>query len=249
MIPKINRPQSRTSKMIEITSYASSSKGNAYLITDGRFPLLLEVGIPWKIIRQKMNFQTSSLAGCLITHSHNDHAGYIKEAIKAGIDCCLSKETAEAKQVGGHRVKIIEPLKQFVVGSWTILPFPTEHDCPGSLGFLLANQSNEKLLFITDSFYCKYLFKGLTHIMLECNHSTEILRQNVESDLLAREQKNRLMRSHFSLENVKKFLQANDLSKVQEIHLLHLSDANSDAEYFKREIEKLTGKLVIVAES
>jgi len=233
--------------MVEITSYASSSRGNCYRITDGITPLLLEIGIPWKVVREKMNFQTSSLAGALITHSHNDHAGHVKDAIKAGIDCYMSQQTAEAKGLEGHRVKVIEPLKQFDVGSWAVLPFPTQHDCAGSLGFLLATQGGEKLLFITDSYYCKYLFKGLTHIMIECNHSTEILRNNVESDLLAREQKNRLMQSHFSLENVKKFLQANDLSKVQKIHLLHLSDSNSDAEYFKREIEKLTGKLVIVA--
>ena len=56
-----------------------------------------------------------------------------------------------------------------------------------------------------------------------------------------------VLRSHFSLENVKEFLQANDLSKVQEIWLLHLSDGNSDAERFKREIQELTGKVVYIA--
>jgi hypothetical protein len=42
-------------------------------------------------------------------------------------------------------------------------------------------------------------------------------------------------------------MQANDLSKVQEIWLLHLSDGNSDADRFKREIQELTGKPVYVA--
>lgn len=51
-----------------------------------------------------------------------------------------------------------------------------------------------------------------------------------------------LLKSHFSLENIKKFLLANGLSRVQEIWLLHLSDGNSDAERFKREIQSLTGK-------
>ena len=36
-------------------------------------------------------------------------------------------------------------------------------------------------------------------------------------------------------------LKANDLSKVEEIHLLHLSSANSDAEGFKRQVQSLTG--------
>ena len=47
--------------------------------------------------------------------------------------------------------------------------------------------------------------------------------------------------------NVKEFLRANDLSKVEEIHLLHLSDGNSDEARFKREIQELTGRVVMVA--
>ena len=105
----------------------------------------------------------------------------------------------------------------------------------------------EKLLFITDSFYCRYRFAGLTRIMIECNHSYEILNRNVESGALPQAMEKRLMQSHFSLERVKEFLQANDLSRLQEIHLLHLSDGNSDAVQFKREIQQLAGKPVYIA--
>ncbi len=59
--------------------------------------------------------------------------------------------------------------------------------------------------------------------------------------------KNRLLKSHFSLENVKEFLKANDLGKVQEIWLLHMSNGNSDSERFKREVQELTGRMVFVA--
>lgn len=52
-----------------------------------------------------------------------------------------------------------------------------------------------------------------------------------------------------SLETAKEFLRANDLSRVQEIWLLHLSDDNSDAERFKREIQGLTDKPVYVAQA
>jgi len=50
-----------------------------------------------------------------------------------------------------------------------------------------------------------------------------------------------LLQSHFSLENIKQFLLANDLSKCQQIILLHLSDINADSERMIREIEELTG--------
>jgi phosphoribosyl 1,2-cyclic phosphodiesterase len=77
--------------MIEIKALASSSRGNAYYITDGVAPLLLECGIPWKEIRQKLNFQTSGIAGCLITHEHNDHARAWQDVAKAGIDIYASQ--------------------------------------------------------------------------------------------------------------------------------------------------------------
>ena len=57
----------------------------------------------------------------------------------------------------------------------------------------------------------------------------------------------RLLTSHFSLKHAKQMLQANDLSTVREIHLLHLSNENSDHQYFKTEIQKLTGKPVYIA--
>jgi phosphoribosyl 1,2-cyclic phosphodiesterase len=53
--------------------------------------------------------------------------------------------------------------------------------------------------------------------------------------------KPRLLQSHFSLEHVKKFLQANDLSQCREIILLHLSSQNSDAARMIKEIKEVTG--------
>jgi phosphoribosyl 1,2-cyclic phosphodiesterase len=176
-----------------------------------------------------------------------DHSKAVKDIMRAGIDCYMSAGTAEALGISGHRLHIIKAKQQFKIGSWTILPFETQHDARDPLGFLLANQDGEKLLYATDTYFIRYRFQGLTHIMIETNYSMDILRANVEAGLVGPALKTRIMKSHFSLENVKKFLQANDLGKVQEIWLLHLSDNNSDCERFKREIQELTGKPVYVA--
>lgn len=238
--------------MIEIKVLASSSKGNCYWVTDGSTPLLLECGIPWKEIQRKLDFKTSEIKGCLVSHEHKDHCKAAPDIIRAGIDTYMSIGTIEALELEehglyGHRVGIAKSKRQFNIGTWNIKPFITEHDAAEPLGFLLVNKQGEKLIYITDSYYCKYKFTGLTHIMIECNHSYEILERNVANGSLPQAMKNRLIKSHFSLENVKKFLLANDLSRVQEIWLIHLSDGNSDAELFKREIMQLTGKQVIIA--
>jgi len=127
------------------------------------------------------------------------------------------------------------------------MPFDVKHDAAEPLGFLWANKDGDKLVFITDSYYSPYKFNGLTHIMIECNYSMEILNENIANGKVPRIMKKRLLKSHFSLENVKDFLRINDLSRVQEIWLLHLSDNNSDEALFKQEIQELTGKVVYIA--
>lgn len=232
--------------MIEITSFGSGSGGNAYRVTDGVTPLLLEAGIKYREIQKGFDFRLTEVAGCLLTHEHGDHSKSIKDIMKAGINVYTSPGTIKTLGISGHRLKPVKAMQQFQLGSWTILPFDTEHDVSEPLGFLLANQDGEKLLFATDTYYIRYKFKGLTHIMVECNYSTGILNQNILDGRIPQVMRKRLLQSHFSLENVKEFFKANDLSKVQEIWLLHLSDTNSNAELFKREIMKLTGKMVII---
>ncbi|HDB8933588.1 TPA: hypothetical protein O7L22_002822, partial [Staphylococcus aureus] len=49
-----------------------------------------------------------------------------------------------------------------------------------------------------------------------------------------------------SLEHAIGMLKANDLTRLEEIHLIHLSSQNSNAKYIKREIQKVTGVPVYV---
>jgi len=233
--------------MIEIKTLATGSKGNCYYITDGHTPLLLEAGINFKQIRQALNFKTSDIAACLITHEHGDHAKGLKDLLNAGIDTYMSAGTMQALGVNHHRLKAVETLQAFTIGTWRIMPFETEHDTAEPIGFLLANKAGDKLLFATDTYYIRYKFKGISHLMIECNYSKSILDKNIDESITPKFMRKRLIKSHFSLENVLEFLKANDLSKVQEIHLLHLSDSNSDEALFKQEVQKLTGKPVYIA--
>ncbi len=232
--------------MFEFKPIASGSSGNSHLIkTDGASGLI-DIGIPWKRIQEAMGFTASSLDFVLVTHRHLDHSGYIKEAIKAGVDVYAIKDVWNSNGISSHRAHIITSMKQFQIKNLTILPFSVPHDVE-NVGFLIADDRGNKMLYLTDCFYSPFRFRNLTLIAVEANYSLDILRANVEAGLVPKELKSRLLKSHFSLENVKRFLQANDLSKVQEIWLLHLSNGNSDEARFKREIQELTGKMVFIA--
>lgn len=232
--------------MITIRTLASGSKGNSYLISDGRSSLLIECGIAWKEIQRLLFFDTSIIDGCLISHEHKDHTKGLKDALKSGINVYASKGTIESEGIKHHRLKAVEARKQFKIGNWTVLPFEVEHDAAEPFGFLIAN-GNEKILFATDTYYVRYKFKGLTHIMVECNYSLDILDENIETGRVPSVLKKRLLQSHFSLENVIEFLKANNLSSLKEVHLLHLSDNNSDEKLFKKTIQEITGVPVYIA--
>lgn len=168
-----------------------------------------------------------------------DHCRAIPSIAKAGIDVYLTVETAQALKTNGHRTHIIEPLKQFEVAGFKILPFPAQHDV-SNVGFLVSD-GTDKLLYATDTFYIRYKFKGVNIIAVECNYSKETLAPDLNPV-----RKQRLYKSHFSLENVAKFLKANDLSRVREIHLIHMSRENSDPGMFKKRIQSVTGKPVFI---
>lgn len=207
---------------------------------------MLECGIQMQRIRRGVGFQLSSFCGCLITHEHKDHCYSIREVVRAGVDCYLSSGTADAIGLESHRLHTVAPKVPFVVGSYTVLPFETQHDAAEPFGFLIQS-GTEKVLFVTDSYYLKYRFQGLTHIMVECNYARKILEENIDNGSVPASLRKRIQRSHFELDNVVKFFKANDLSKVREIHLLHVSSSNGDPDLFRSTIQAATGLPVFVS--
>ena len=69
---------------------------------------------------------------------------------------------------------------------------------------------------------------------------------SVEAGYIPVELVPRLVRSQMSLEHLIMTLRANDLSRVRQIYLLHLSANNSDERRCREEIQKLTGAEVYV---
>lgn len=225
----------------------SSSHGNCYILSTPTGSLLLECGLPWREVQKGLNFELSDVNACLVTHEHKDHCKAAEELMQTGIDVYMSQGTKRILGLTGHRALTI--YGQASIGDFFVKSFDVEHDAENPIGFLVQYKpKSEKLLFLTDSYYSKYLFKGLNYIMIECNYIKETLDANIEAGYINEAMKPRLLQSHFSLEHVKQFLMANDLSQCRKIILLHLSDTNSDAARMIREIEALTGISTVVAD-
>ena len=89
-----------------------------------------------------------------------------------------------------------------------------------------------KLVYITDTAYCKYRFKELNHILVECNYDERILSEDYGA-------KSHVLHDHFSLESVKRFLQANSSDALKNVVLCHLSKENISEETALDEVNQI----------
>ena len=222
---------------------ASGSSGNCYLLETSKETLILECGIKYKDILKGLEFDLSKVVGCLVSHEHRDHCKSIHELTEHGIDVYASEGTHH-KLPGNeieayHRFKILDgEMKR--IGDFLIVPFATEHDVAEPLGFIIKHHELGKILFATDTYYLKYKFKDIDHILVECNYSESILEELPTW-------RARVLKSHMSLETLKEALKTWDLSKTKDITLIHISEGNGEPDRFRKEIEELTGIKTYIA--
>jgi phosphoribosyl 1,2-cyclic phosphodiesterase len=226
----------------------SSSKGNSYVLEGNTSALVIEAGVPVAKVKQALKFNVLKIAGCIASHIHGDHFRYADKYLKSGINIYASKGTIDNSKLGNYGLFIISHNQQIRIGEFIVLAFDVQHDAPEPLGFLIYHPECGKILFITDSYYSKYTFHGLNHIILECNYISDILDSNVNSGKLHPSVRNRVVKSHFELQNVIDLLKANDLTNVRNIVLTHLSDGNSDEKRIEKEVKEATGKMVFIAD-
>lgn len=228
---------------MKMYNLASSSEGNCYYVEfENQSSILLEAGISLKEIKRKLmqyNLTLANVDVVLITHNHKDH--------------CLSAKslnTSEFKRVWGNlsvcsENSLLEPFKtHFITSKIQVIPFDVEHDAENSLGYVIIS-GKEKLLFVND---CKF-FKAdiytipFDYIMIECNYTAKVvhtLHSNAkkENDYALIKRYDRLLNAHMSERNCLKILKKMNLKNCKAIFLMHLSDAHSNQEDYKREFSK-----------
>lgn len=239
---------------MKIQVLGTGSSGNCYKVKIGNATLLLECGLPYKVIQKKLNFKVSEIDACLVTHEHMDHAKAVKDLMKAGVDCCMTKGTAEALGVSGHRLNTFyrSPDRRWqynfkILRDLIILPFEAVHDVAEPVSYFIKTRDDkESLVFVTDTAYLKYKIPDCDCLMIECNYVKYVLDERAKQGKINVSLRNRIVKNHLSLESLVEALKVADLSRCKKIYLMHLSDGNSDEELIKRTIQEITGMEVEV---
>ena len=207
--------------------------------------LIIEAGVKLLEAKKAVGFNISKVVGCIVTHQHNDHAGYVQEYAKAGVVVLALSSVIESKKLV-RNYKTIEIGKGYMLGNFKVLPFEVMHDVP-CVGYLIEHPECGKVLFVTDTYAMQYRFTGVTHWLIEANYADDILTDNILEGRIPQAMRRRLLTSHMELNNTKEVLISSDLSKTRNIVLIHLSDGNSDERRFIAECKAATGKCVVAA--
>lgn len=221
---------------------ASSSSGNAYVVTDRDTRILLECGVSHKKLQKLSGFSLSEFQACLISHEHKDHAKSVEELISRGMPVYMSQGTSEALETDA--VTLIESMEQFNVGSFDIVPFTTFHDAKEPLGFLIKSRvDGDVLAFATDTVNLRYKFPGLNLLAIEANYDKAILER---CEKMPEKVRYRISNAHMEIDTLCDYLRSLDLSACREIHLLHLSDATSHEGHFINKVARAVPKGIAI---
>ena len=213
-------------------SLASSSHGNAYIISDSETHILLECGLSYRKLQKASGFTLDRLAACFISHEHKDHAGCWRELLKNGLKVYASGGTADALEC--KEITVMEERRPVTVGTLEVMTFRVFHDAAEPVGFLVrSGVDRDKLAFATDTVNLQYQFPGVTILAVECNYETSIIEQR---DRIPEKVRQRIRNNHMEVSRLCRWLTGLDLSTCREIYLLHLSDACSDEGRFIRAV-------------
>ena len=218
---------------------ASSSHGNAYIVSDRETRILLECGLSHRKLQQLSGFRLSDISACVVSHEHKDHSGCVADLIAGGMPVYMSEGTAVALGLEGNALEAAEAVehqKQITVDTMDIVPFATFHDAKEPLGFLFRSRLDGDILaFATDTVNLNYRFPGVNILAIEANFDKYILER---CQRMPEKVRHRVTNTHMEIDVLCDYLRRLDLSACREIYLLHLSDATSHEGHFINKVSR-----------
>lgn len=112
-----------------------------------------------------------------------------------------------------------------------IRAFDLVHDVP-CYGFYITHPDIGSLVYATDTEYIKWRFKSVNHILIEANHSTELVDRNSAKY-------EHQIRGHMNIGTTCEFLKVNKSPQLRNVILCHLSGDCADAVDFINRAEKV----------
>lgn len=236
---------------LRFASLGSGSKGNCLVVEAGASRLLLDCGLsPRETGRRlaRLGLAPADLAGILLTHEHDDHAGQAYPfAAQHGLPVWLTYGTQAAlveagKRPGEVETRTIDGRTPFAVGDIQVCPYTVPHDAREPVQFVLSDGAH-RLGVLTDigasTAHVEATLSGCDALVLECNHDLDLLWGGGYPKWL----KARIAGpfGHLSNDSSEKLLAALDRSRLKHVIAAHLSQQNNTAELARAALARAMG--------
>ena len=222
--------------MMECIVLGSNSKGNGYILTNGKEMLIIEAGMPLKEV-YKHKAPDNKIVGLIVTHEHSDHAKYIDEYLNAGIPCFALRDVVGKSKCKLPTASIYSDVGgiRYQCGKFTITPFWAYHDV-SCVYFLIQHKEIGRLVFATDTRTIDTSFANVDIMMIETNYAEETIKEY-----------NNNTYNHLELSEAIRIVNFQDKTRLKQVILLHLSSKNSNEKLFVRRMQEGTGIPTYVA--
>ena len=209
---------------MKLKTISSGSQGNCYLLITDTEKLILDCGLPIKVIKQGLDFDLQGIQAVLVGHKHLDHSLSANDFKKIGFEVWqpfLDEIKTRKKQFGNFNVSCFDLTD--LQGNW-MHTNADGSECP-CYGFLIEHSELGRMLYITDTELIKWKFKNINHILLGVNYDKDLLDNENQS------KRNHVYRGHLSIDTACEFVKRNSDS-LENVIMCHLSDSNSDVDSF-----------------
>lgn len=198
---------------------ATGSAGNSYLLRSDSECLIIECGMPFKKVKETLDFNIMPIVGCIVSHTHQDHFKHHSEYSVAGIPLFMPFVSESKYQQFGH---------------FYIKSFALPHGDIVSYGFYIKHDEIGQMLFLTDFEYCPLDFskQKVEHILVECNYQLDMV------DTGAPNFRHKIQ-GHASLGMCKEFVRHNASEKLRNVVLIHASGSTLDYEHAVNEVKSV----------
>jgi phosphoribosyl 1,2-cyclic phosphodiesterase len=222
---------------LRFISLGSGSRGNASLVEFGSTVLMVDCGLPCKVVEERLaavDRQPRDVTAILVTHEHTDHAQGVATFTKRhNTPVWTTPGTASALPTI-TRVRHLSCHRSLTIGAIEVQPYPVPHDAREPCQFTFA-ANGRRLGMLTDAGYVTphmvERLKECDALALECNHDLPSLQNGPYPDSLKARVASRF--GHLNNQQTTELVQRLDVTRVQWLLGLHLSERNNTPEHVR----------------
>jgi phosphoribosyl 1,2-cyclic phosphodiesterase len=219
---------------LKFASLGSGSRGNAMLVEFGSTLLMVDCGLPLKIVEERLRLvgrEPRDVTALLVTHEHSDHAqGVAKFARRYNTPLWMTPGTASAVR-GLVRVQMLSSHRDLTIGEIHVQPYPVPHDAREPCQFTFAAGGRRVGLLTDAGHVTPHMLERLAPcdaLAVEANHDLDSLQRGPYPDSLKHRVASKF--GHLNNSQTTELLGRLDHARLQWIVGLHLSERNNSPE-------------------